>query len=247
MHKPSPMLEPVRVRSLQEEVITRVKDFIISNRLQPGDRLPPEDELARRLGVSRTAVREALRALEALGIVVAKQGAGRYVRPFSFDPIVENLPYSLLYDLHTFEELLEVREKLECGFLEEVVRDVDSETVQLLQDVVSRMRRKLGDGCSADELLEDDVEFHRILYRNVRNSLLHKLLGIFWNVQKRLRLELQAVEETPQDLADMVRRHEALVEAVAAGDLELARRRLKEHFEGVRRWIRHHKAYAERR
>ena len=237
MSKKPTSLSPVRVPNLQEIVIERVKQYIISAGLRAGDRLPPEEELAQQLGISRTAVREALRAMEALGIVTARQGSGRYVREFTFDPILDNLAYSMLYDFHTFEELLQVREKLEAGFLSEVIAHLTPDTVQSLRQIVERMKQKARQGASTDALLEEDVAFHRTLYQNVNNSLLLKLLEIFWRVQRDLRPRFPDEMNSPEERERFVRRHEALVDALEQGDVELARERLHKHFEGVRQWI----------
>ncbi len=239
-------LSPVRVPNLQEVVIEQVKQYIIAAGLRAGDRLPPEEELAQQLGISRTVVREALRAMEALGIVTARQGSGRYVRDFTFDPILDNLAYSMLYDFHTFEELLQVREKLEAGFLAEVIAHLSPNTVQSLRKILERMKCKAAQGASTDELLEEDVAFHRALYENVNNSLLLKLLEIFWRVQKDLRARFPDEMKTPEKREQFVRRHEALVEALEQRDVELARERLHKHFEGVRQWILQQKRRSER-
>jgi len=236
------MLEPIRVPNLQQTVIERIKDYILQSGLRGGDRLPTEEELAQQLGVSRTAVREALRALEALGIVGARQGSGRFVREFSFEPILDNLAYSLLYDVHTFAELLDVREKLEASFLEDVVERLTPETIAQLRRILDRMRHKSATDTSQQALLEEDVAFHRILYQPVGNSLLLKLLEVFWTVQRNLRSH---VPHETVDREEFVRRHEGLVEALEARDVALARERLSTHFEGIRFWIAREKAVTQ--
>ncbi len=228
------MLEPIRVPNLQQVVIERVKQYIVHSGLRAGDRLPSEEELAQQLGVSRTAVREALRAMEALGIVSARQGAGRYVRDFSLQPILDNLAYSMLYDLHSFEELLTVREKLEAGFLEDAIAALTPETKAKLRAILHRMAEKIQRNAPDDELLEEDIAFHRALYEPLGNALLLKLLEIFWTVQKHLRARLS---QGTTDRAQFLRQHEALVQALEMGDVALAQARLVAHFEGVRAWI----------
>ncbi|NPA90931.1 MAG: FadR family transcriptional regulator [Chloroflexi bacterium] len=237
------LLRPPRVQTLQEAVVQQLKEYIIASGLRPGDRLPTEEDLARQLGVSRTAVREALRALEALGIISVRHGAGRFVQEFSFQPILDNLAYSILYDLHTFEELLEVREKLEAGFLEEVVAGLTPDTLAELRHIVARMQEKVARNAPKEALMEEDMCFHRALYANVNNRLLFKLLEIFWDVQKRLRAR---IPHEAEDRADFVRQHEAIVDALEARDVALARTRLLAHFQGVRAWIAQEKAAADR-
>ncbi len=232
------VLRPPRVQTLQEAVIQQLKEYILAAGLRAGDRLPTEEELARHLGVSRTAIREALRALEALGIIAVRHGSGRYVQDFSFQPILDNLAYSIFYDVHTFEELLEVRAKLEAGFLEEAIAQMTPETLQELRSIVHRMQEMVEQQAPKEALLEEDIAFHRTLYENVHNALFIKLLDIFWHVQKRLRTR---VDHEAEDRWVFVQQHAALVEAIAAGDVTLARERLMAHFQGVRTWIEQEK------
>src|SRR5262245_20091689 len=123
-------------KSVQEEI----KDFIIEHALKPGDALPPETELSRQLNVSRNSVREAVKSLEALGILEARTGAGLFVSAFSFDPLLNNLGYGLLFDLKQLSDLLEIRILMECGMVERVVQSVTPEQLKRLRQVLARMR-----------------------------------------------------------------------------------------------------------
>ena len=78
----------------------RIKEYILENQLQPGDKLPTEEQLATQLQVGRSAIRETFRRLEALGIVESHQGYGRVVRDFNFDPILNGLSYGLVFHSH---------------------------------------------------------------------------------------------------------------------------------------------------
>jgi len=217
----------------------RLKEYILAEGLRAGDRLPTETDLAEHLGVSRSAIREALRALEALGIISVRQGSGRYVNPFSFQPILDNLAYSLLYDLHTFEELLEVREKLEFGFLEEAIHHLTPEILQELHSIVGIMWDKMSPRGQDEEFLDEDMRFHITLYKPLDNALLLKLFDVFWQVQKRLRAQGPNNQE---DWVRVIRQHEGIMEALENRDVALARARLQAHFEGVRAWLAREKA-----
>ena len=228
------MLDPVEMPDLQEVVRQRIKEFILESGLREGDRLPSEEELGGRLAVSRTALREVLRGLEALGIISSRRGSGRYVRKFNFEAILDNLAYSLFYDVHTFEELLDVRQKLEEGFLEEAIEALTDGTLAELRTILDGMEAKVAKGVTGETLWAEDIAFHRTLYQPTGNTLLLKLLEIFWNVQKNLHSHLPYETDNPEQY---LRQHQALAAALEARDVELARFRLVEHFEGVRRWI----------
>ncbi len=237
MLKNETALQPIQVPSLQEAAIERIKQYIIAAGLKDGDRLPPEEQLAQQLGISRTVVREALRAMEALGIVTVRKGAGRYVRGFTFDPILDNLAYGMLYDFHAFEEFLRVRERLESCFLADAIANLTPNTIERLQSIVQRMREKAESSSSTDELMDEDISFHRTLYESLGNSFLLKLLETFWQVQKNLRQRYPGGMDTLEERGEFVERHQALLEALARRDVALARERLQEHFEGVHKWL----------
>jgi DNA-binding FadR family transcriptional regulator len=91
-------LKPVRTALRYREVRDRIRDYIIDNRLRGGDPLPSESSLAARLGVSRNAVREGLRSLEAQGIIDVRAGSGSFVREVVLDDLLASFAYSLFFD-----------------------------------------------------------------------------------------------------------------------------------------------------
>ena len=100
----------LRSPSLVERVRQAIKSHIADASLKPGDPLPPETHMARELGVSRSAVREAVKSLEAAGLVEVRRGNGLFVGKFSFDTLLANLPYGLMQpDGTPLHELLEIR------------------------------------------------------------------------------------------------------------------------------------------
>src|SRR6195952_121448 len=105
------MLQPLK--RLERPLFYRIvqdalKNYILEKNLKPGDPLPAETELARQLGISRNSLREAAKALESVGILETRQGSGLFVREFSFEPLLENMSYGLLFDLRQLAELLQV-------------------------------------------------------------------------------------------------------------------------------------------
>ena len=152
----------------------RLKEYILANRLQAGDPLPTEAQLADQLGVSRAAVREGLRSLESLGMIYSRRGEGRYVRGFNLDPILENLHYSLLFDTEDPREMIEVREQLEIGFIGAAIAAMDSETLSDLRSLVTEMRQR---ALSGEYFLDKDLEFHASIYRPDQQPRVVKAVG----------------------------------------------------------------------
>lgn len=108
-------LKNLKTQDLQGLIQEQLKLYIIENGMKSGDPFPTEYELAERLGISRTAIREALKRLETLGIIEVRPGVGRFIREFNFEVILKGLPYNLEMDIKNFQEVLEVRFCLESG------------------------------------------------------------------------------------------------------------------------------------
>src|SRR5688572_817043 len=112
----SPPIKTMRRKQLLYQTVQQeIKSYIAEHSLKAGDSLPPETELAQQLGISRTSVREAVKSMETLGILEARPGAGLFVRKFSFDPLLDNLPYGLMTGLKDLQDILEIRFHIEYG------------------------------------------------------------------------------------------------------------------------------------
>lgn len=223
--KPLPRLEALKRTSLLYQVREEIKSYIIRHGLKPGDGLPSEGDLAGQLSVSRNSVREAVKSLEVLGIVESRPGSGLYVKSFSFDSIINNLPYGLLFDSKSVLDALEVRAHLEYGMVERVVNEVTDEQLGVLREALKRMKREADAGrYSAD----DDCAFHEALYMNVDNPVLLQVLDVFWLIVSRAR-ELSSVVD-PADPIETHRSHARLLKALEKRSVEDMRTAFDHHY-----------------
>jgi len=211
----------LRYRSVQDFV----KNYILENNLQAGDPLPPEMELARGLGISRNSVREAVKALESLGVLETRHGSGLFVRDFSFDPLLDNLPYGLLFDLEQLADLQEVRRLLEVGIIEDALNTISERQLAELQVVMDEMQARARRGQS---VFEQDREFHRVLFQHLNNRVLSKLLDVFWETFHKAAI-LTDVEQDANPMHNY-RNHAAILEAILARDVARARGALHQHY-----------------
>lgn len=225
---PLQRIKPIDVPTMHEELQDRLKEYILANKLQAGDPLPTEAQLADQLGVSRAAVREGLRSLESLGLIYSRRGEGRYVRGFNLDPILENLQYSLLFDTEDVSEMIEVRERLETGFVGAAIAAMDQATLEELHALVKEMERRAHAG---EYFLDRDLEFHAAIYRPINNQVLSKLLDVFFTIYKNLRdRSLLTIKNAVAEAGN----HDAILSAIEARDAELAERLIREHFTSVK-------------
>jgi DNA-binding FadR family transcriptional regulator len=215
---------------LYRQAQTAIKQLIVDRRLRPGDPLPPEAELAAELGMSRLSLREGIKSLESMGIVTTRHGEGVFVAPFSFTPLVENLPYGQYIGGGDLRHLLEVREALEGAMMERVVALTgDAELAEL-----ERLARAMGTVTSRAEVAELDQGFHTRLVAPLENPFVTDLVNIFWIMFQRLRDSLPAPRPAASSLAD---RHLAIVVALRAGDPVLARQAMLDHFVPLRQQL----------
>ena len=207
--------------------ITRdyVKQYILDNGLSAGDPLPPEAKIAQDLGVGRGSVREAIKALQSLGVVEVRHGDGLYVRAFSFDPIVETVRYGMRFDATSLSELAQIRFFLERAAIVDAVERMSAEDVERLEDLMEVWRGRIQAGNGHMDL---DEQFHRILYGSLDNHMFMQLYELFWLAFQSLDDE---VIREGRPAAEEYQNHRDILDAVKARDVNLAREHLAYHFD----------------
>lgn len=221
-------LKPLdRPPALRHSVQESIKNYIIEHKLQPGQALLPETEFARQLGVSRNAVREAAKALEMLGIVETRHGSGLFVGDFSFEPLLDILPYGLMSDLQQLADLLEIRRVLETGLVAQTMALISPDQLAHIRTLVDRMRERAE---RHEAFFEEDREFHRRLFEPLRNQVLLRLLDSFWLAFRKASDHADILDTAPMRT---YHDHAAILEAVVAGDVDRARVALDQHYGGL--------------
>jgi DNA-binding FadR family transcriptional regulator len=220
---------PGRRPLLHLTVQSHIKAYITDNGLGPGDPLPPEAELAQELEVGRSSVREAVKALEVLGIIEARRGAGLFVKDFSFDPIFENLPYAVLSDLKLVVDILEVRFYLECATVERVIDALTEEQLQELRDIMRQMETLAQEGVYSADV---DRAFHECLCSNLDNPTLVRIVNLFWQLSRQAHDRAELPD--PSDPMETYRRHVPIMDALERRDARAMRAAIaRGHIVGV--------------
>ena len=225
------MLQSLRVPRLHDAIQQQLKQYILDRSLQPGDRLPTEEQISREIGVSRNVVREALRGLEAVGMIEARHGEGRFVRNFNFDAILDNLAYAIYFDRHSLSELMEVRGELETAFVGRALLALDSSDVEGLWQAVEGMRQKAATG---QHYLPEDMVFHSRIFAKLGNQLLLRLLDIFWKVSIALETSGNLLGPSQSGLVDVCDHHAMIAAALERHDADGARTAMDVHFQYAR-------------
>jgi DNA-binding FadR family transcriptional regulator len=224
-------VKPVRIPRLHDAVQDNLRAFISDNGLRAGDSLPAEGDLAQSLGVSRNSVREAVKALESVGVLESRRGIGVFVKPFSFDPLLDNLAYGLGDSLAHIEHVLEVRRAIEVGLIDKALRLMGQDDHRALRECVDAMGAQAARG---ESFPDEDRRFHLLLFRCLDNAVLDHLIALFWATFHKIS---NFVNLRNSDPFATWRDHVAIVEAVTSGNVADARRRLDQHYAGILRVI----------
>lgn len=218
---------------MTDVAIQKIKEMIASGELAPGDRLPPEKELAFRLGLSRSSMREAVKALEVIRVLDVRRGDGTYVT--SLEPRLLMETISFMVDLQDDAGLLEifgVRRLLEPRAAGLAARRASEEAVQELYAELESLPPDFG----VTELVEHDVRFHRAVAALSGNGYLASLLEGLTSQTIRARVWRGITEQGAEERT--LAEHRAIVDAIAGHDADLAIAANTTHIAGVENWLR---------
>jgi GntR family transcriptional repressor for pyruvate dehydrogenase complex len=206
-------------------VIAFVRDRIARGEVRPGDRLPPERELAARLGVSRPTVRAGLRALAAMGVVVSRHGSGTYIP--GGPPRLGSEPLEFLADLHGFtrEEMYEARRVLEVGVAGLAAERASHEQLATIAEEVASLFASMND---PEAFLLHDIRFHRAVAAAAGNPLLGSLVEMVSALYYERRRET-ATRATDRNLQDAAEMHRKIYQAIRLHDAAQARALMQQH------------------
>ncbi len=223
-------------RRPQYDLQQQIKELILARGLRPGASLPPEPELMSVLAVSRSSLREAIKGLQARGIVTVEHGRGTFVCRPTLDPLVEALIFhrhvaSRSDQLDIAADLVDIRDILETRLVQRVATAATDAQLDDLEKTVVLMEAWAQAG---RPFQVHDREFHELLYASLGNRLVIQLVAAFWDV-------LDAVHPLlPPSTSDMVvdaSLHRRILERIRDRDPEGAAVAMHEHFRGTHVWI----------
>ncbi len=214
------LYKPIKPKKVADQVFEQIRDLIYRGQLTPGDRLPPERELAGTLGVSRPTVREAVGKLVHLGLMEQHQGQGTFVRAFASDE--ESNPLSVLTQNEdvTLQHLLEVRMGLECNSAVLAARRATEEDIELLEKSLQDMHSQVSEGGLG---YQADVYFHmRVAYAS-KNPVQVLLMKHFHDLlMAGVRESLGHLYQDPANKNLIQQQHGKVLEAIKNRDTKAA-------------------------
>jgi GntR family transcriptional regulator, transcriptional repressor for pyruvate dehydrogenase complex len=210
-----------------QQIVSRLLDLIQQRHLGPGDRLPAERELAASMGVSRSSLREALRALTVLGVTDMRHGTGTYVSSLEPELLVQHLSFVLSLSEQASDQLFEARKVVEPAMAALAAARVDDETVERLDACIARAGAAIGD---AEAFMETDIELHDTIRAAAGNAI----LGRFMESIAALGLASRQATNPSRTLrAQSVEDHQQIVAALRRRDPKAAAEAMRNHLENV--------------
>lgn len=219
--------EPVRKTKVYTEVAAQIQRLIADGRLKPGDRLPPERELAEVFGVSRTSVRDAIRVLETQGLVEPRHGEGTVVREIPIDAIVKPLADALAATKDLTADLFDMRKMLEPPLARAAALRATAEDVRALEEIVERQARRVAGGEIA---IEEDNAFHYRIATAAKNRVVLRTIDVLMDLLRESRVRsLHGPGRSEKSLAG----HRRILDAIRRRDADGAAEAMRAHIEEI--------------
>ncbi|BBO67602.1 GntR family transcriptional regulator [Desulfosarcina alkanivorans] len=221
------MFETARQSKTTEIIIGQIRTAILAGRLAPGDRLPPEKKLGEQFQVSKQTLRESMRALEHMGLIDVRKGVGGGAFIVAVDEQVaaQNLANYLYFKDLTIENLSEFRRIMEPYAAARAAERISASDLETLRRLNASTRENLR--CKHwDRVSRDEIAFHRLIARQTGNPILILMLDF---VETLLEDFKKILKPDAGFMGSVMAAHEAIAEAIADGDADLAAEQMRAH------------------
>lgn len=216
-------MDAIPRRSLSTEVLARLRQHVLTQRLKPGDRLPTERDLAAELGVSRGTVREALKVLEVIGAVARCPRRGAVLQPVDFGVLAEVSRFLMVRTAADFNEVFVARRVLETSAIPLAVAHASPEHFRRMEAANQLMEAEIE---AAGTPLDGDMAFHRVLLAAANNSFIEQFGEIIQEFFRDPRARMFMDDRTARQVID---EHRQVAAAIRAGDVAGAQQVLEVH------------------
>lgn len=214
-------LKNLKKESVVQSVINCLTDAMRNKELKPGDRIPPEPELASSLGVARSSVREAIKILTYLGVLESKRSEGTFVCDGFKESMIDPMVYGIILNQDSFENLMELRQMVEAGILRLAIKKYTEEEGQALEEILSQMREIIESGEDVVErFFRIDNEFHEMISQMGKNPLADKISRVVRTLTHSMRYETVVIMIESGRGSALLEAHEKLYEVLKNRDFD---------------------------
>jgi GntR family transcriptional repressor for pyruvate dehydrogenase complex len=224
-------IAPLQRTTLTASAFEQLISYVVNGAWKAGDRIPPERQLCQKLGIARTSLREALKAMELIGMLDSRVGDGTFVCPRS-----EFLSRPLLWaftgtDHAELRDIMEAREFLEQDLAGLAAERATEAELEAISNAVKKMRKSIAKG---ESTLESDMEFHLAVAKAAHNEVLHNAVQLLRNLMRQWLVLKLMIPLVP---AKVLKQHEAIYRAIASKNKEAARSAMWAHLEETARLV----------
>ncbi|MFZ5648143.1 MAG: FadR/GntR family transcriptional regulator [Bacillota bacterium] len=228
-------------RSRSERIVSQIKSLMFEGKLKPGDKLPPERELAEIMNVSRTSVREAIKTLSAMGLVAIRKGHGVFVAEANLGTVINKVGDALILKKDEIEQLFEIRKVLETQAAHWAAERATEDEISYINRLVSEAKDacRHPDTCT-DIITSHDTKFHNAVIDASHNNVLGMVMSGLLEALTRVRARTMRL---PGRVAQSVLDHEAIAKAITSRDGNEASTAMYRHIESVEKSIKENETY----
>lgn len=219
------MFEALEKDTLPNRIVDSLLGLITEKRLLPGDKLPPERELAQMMNVGRPVLREALRALAVMNVIEIRPGSGAYVSALQPEQLVRHLDFVFSLDNSSIFQLIDARKTLELRTAALAAKQITTEEIAELESYLAQMVANIYDPEKCDEF---DRSFHRKIASASRNPILFQFVAVVNQLGGKSRRRSYGL---PDALPETFDEHQAIVDALNARDPKAARKAMAYHLD----------------
>lgn len=199
-------------RSVAMQLLERIKSALICGELKPGDYLPSESELTQGLGIGKSSVREAIKMLQAIGIVEVRRGQGTVIRREPGDPIVDPMAFGMILARGMTRDVLEFRRMFEPAYTQQAMHAATAVDHVQIRQAIDDMEIAIASG---EQTAHHDVAFHRAILHATHNPMTIRV------GETLLQLIEAALETSMQTLPEVaLKDHKAIYQAFHAGNVQ---------------------------
>lgn len=222
-HCATMMMDPLKKKTrLYEDIVQQFMRKIESGELKAGDRLPTERELVEQLGVSRTSIREALRAMELLGVIESKVSEGTFIKHSGIDGALLRLSGVAGADENRVMEMYEIRILLETYSIRQAAKKRNERHLREMREAIEVLKGEIAGGTRGQS---GDNLFHRTIAEAAGNSVLISILSLF---AETIDSSI-AVSNANVNVNDIIDEHQSMYEAIEARDEKTAEKLMRAH------------------
>jgi GntR family transcriptional regulator, transcriptional repressor for pyruvate dehydrogenase complex len=207
-----------------------IQYLVVSRGVSLGERIPSERQLAQTLGAGRSAVREALKVLDLLGLIEIRQGGGTYLKSGDSAFLPNVIEWGILLGGERTHEAIEARLVIECALAGFAAERRTSASLERLESLIGEMHSRID---APERFVEADVRFHLEVARAAQNDMLAKIHSSLHSLLRVWISEVISHQDRP--LAALAEEHRPVLEAVRAGDRAAAEAAMREHLEAAGR------------